>query len=65
MEKILTDEEYNRMTNELDKVKYRCKCGHRVIIYGKRKMTLCDWCGSYVFKDKKDEFKYRMKEKIK
>lgn len=65
MEKLLTDEEYKRMTAELDKVKYRCKCGHRVIIYNNREKSVCEWCGNYVFKNKKDEFKYRVKERIK
>lgn len=29
-EKMLTNAEYQRMTDEYDKVKYRCKCGYRV-----------------------------------
>lgn len=65
MEHLLTDKEYKRMTEEYDKVKYKCKCGHRVIISSKRDKSICSWCGSYVFKDKKREFEYRLKEKIK
>lgn len=63
--KMLTDKEYKRQTEELDKVKYRCSCGHRVVIPDKANKQLCSWCHKYVFKDKKDEFEYRLKEKMK
>ena len=56
--------EYERRAEELDKVKYICKCGHRVIIPKGVDKQLCDWCNHYVFKDKNEEFKYRLKEKI-
>lgn len=66
MEKILTVKEFERMTEEYDKVKYKCsKCGHKEIIPKWKDKTICSWCGNYVFKDKKEEFKYRIKEKIK
>ena len=65
MEKILTIKEYERMTEEYDKVKYTCKCGRRVVIPKWVKKQLCDWCGNYVFKNKKDEFLYRVGEKLK
>jgi len=65
MGKLLTNAEYRRMTEEYDKVKYTCKCGHRVIITNKQDKTICDWCGHYVFKSKKDEFEFRLKEKMK
>lgn len=65
MRKLLTDEEFKRMTAEYDKVKYKCKyCGRRVVIGSTRTKSLCDWCGHWVFKDEKEEFKYRMKERI-
>ena len=57
-------QEYERRADELDKVKYRCKCGHRVIIPKYVDKQLCDWCGNYVFKNKSEEFKYRMQEKM-
>ena len=64
MSKTLTMKEFNRMTNEYDKVKYKCKCGHNVIIPKWVDKNICSWCGNYVFKDKKTEFEYRMQEKI-
>ena len=62
MKKILTVDEFERMTQEYDKVKYKCKCGHRVIIPVWKDKQLCSWCGNYVFKDKKEEFEYKIKQ---
>lgn len=41
-------------------------CGRRVHFYAfeKKEKQLCDWCGRYVFKSQKDEFKYRLNEEI-
>lgn len=63
MYKTLNDKEWKRMTEEYDKVKYYCKCGHRVIIPHHVDKQLCGWCKRYVFKNKQDEFRYRLNEK--
>lgn len=65
MEHLLTVKEYKRMADEYDKVKYKCKCGHRVVIKHNQTKAMCSWCGSYVFKDNQEEFKYRISEQIK
>ena len=65
MEKLYTLEEYKRMSAEYDKVKYRCKCGHRVVIPSWEEKQVCTYCGNYVFKNKKDEDIYRIREKMK
>lgn len=65
MERLLTAEEFSRMSTEYDKVKYQCRCGHKVIIPARVDKQLCSWCGRYVFKNNQEEFKYRIKEKIK
>ena len=49
----------------LEEVKVRCKCGHRVIIPHWVDKQLCSWCKNYVFRDKKKEFEFRIKEKLK
>ena len=66
MSKIRTkdDEWYQKKMADIDKVKYVCKCSHRVIIPTWADRTLCDWCGKYVYKDKETEFKYMMKGAI-
>lgn len=65
MERLLTIEEYDRMQEEYDKVKYKCKCGHKVVIPNWVDKQVCGWCGKYVFKNEKDEFKYRMRGLLK
>ena len=40
------------------------KCGHSLQVI-RRNKAFCEWCGRYIFKDKKDEFEYRLKEKLK
>lgn len=65
MDHVLTVKEYKRMTEEYNKVKYTCKCGHRVIIPKWINKQVCSWCGYYVFKNNQEEFRYRVKEKIK
>lgn len=39
-------------------------CGNRIHFYAfeRQDRQFCDWCGRYVFKDKKSEYDYRMKE---
>ena len=51
--------------NALNEVKFRCKCGHRTVIPKCAEKQICGWCGKYVFRDKKVEFEYRVKEKLK
>ena len=59
-ERIMTTDEFNRYTEEYNKVKYPCKCGRRVVIPYWRTKVLCSWCHRYVYRDKKDEFKERL-----
>lgn len=65
MEHLYSKKEWKRMTDEYDKVKYKCSCGHKVIIPQWVDKSVCDWCGKFVFKDKKQEFEYRLREKLK
>ena len=45
--------------------RFYCKCGHSISIFSKTKKVLCTHCGKWVFREKKDEFNYRLKEKMK
>lgn len=65
MNKLLTKKEFSRMADEYDKVKYMCKCGHKVVIPAWVDKQVCSWCKRYVFKSKKDEVLYRIKERMK
>ena len=59
------DIEFDRKSAEYDKVKIRCKCGHRVIIPVWVDKQICDWCGNYVYRNKKLEFKEKLKKELK
>ena len=39
-------------------------CGYTLPMTDKEK-GLCKFCGRYIFKNKKDEFEYRLKERLK
>ena len=54
-----------KIMNERTNHRYYCKCGHTVIIRPNVDKILCHWCNNWVFKDKQEEFKYRLKEKMK
>ena len=52
-------------TRNMDKVRvYRKHCGHTMHIPYWVEKQLCDYCGYYRFREKKDEFKYRLKERM-
>ena len=59
------NEEFQRKSDEYDKVKIQCKCGHKTVIPMWVDKQICGWCGKFVFRDKKKEFEYRMKEQLK
>lgn len=62
---VLTNDEIEKYQEELNKHKYQCKhCGRKVVITANVDKQLCSWCNNYVFKNSKDEFKYRMKEQL-
>lgn len=62
---MLTNEEIEKYQSELNNHKYQCKhCGRKVVIPSSVDKQLCSWCHNYVFKNSKDEFKYRMKEQL-
>lgn len=54
---------------KLDKViehnRYYCHCGHSVTILPNESKVFCTYCGHWVFKNKKEEFMYRLKETMK
>lgn len=51
----------DKLFNEYKKHRYYCRhCGHSVTIYGFMDKTICSFCGWYVFRTPKDEFKFRM-----
>lgn len=59
------DKEYQRMADELDKVKITCKCGRRVVVPVYLDKLVCSWCGHYVYRNKQAEFQDKMKQRLK
>ncbi len=54
-----------KLFNRLEKNRFYCsKCGHTVVMMPITKKKMCTWCGTWVFRDKREEFKYRVKEGI-
>lgn len=59
------DKEFQRSSEYYQKIKYECKnCKHKVVIPKWKDKNLCDYCGTLVFKDKKSEDLYRIREKL-
>ena len=44
----------------LSNYKVKCKCGHTIVLI-KRNKVLCNFCGHYVYKNQKEEFKDKMR----
>ena len=56
--------ELGRYMDELQKVTYTCKCGHRVIIGARKHSVTCSWCGRRVYKSQKDKFMEIMERRL-
>lgn len=62
----MTNDEIDKYNQELSKHKYtRKNCGRKIYIHKDKEKAVCSWCGKYVFKNKENEFRYRMKEVLK
>lgn len=59
---LLNNNELIRYTDIITKNKKKCRCGHSIILPPHLNKIVCNWCGNYVFKTKKDEFEYRLQE---
>lgn len=62
---FLSNKQIEAYHEELKKVKVQCSCGHKVVMPYWVDKQICTWCKKYVFRNKQDEFNYRMKEKMK
>lgn len=55
-----------KLSIESQKNKYKCNCGHSVVIYPFEKKTkkICNWCHNYVYISKEEEFKDKLLSKL-
>lgn len=58
---ITTLKEFNNQTSEYDKVKVICKCGTKTIFPYWVDKKICRGCRNYVYRNKKIEFKEKLK----
>lgn len=65
MEKSKHRLELERYFDVITKNTYTCKCGCRNTIGAQRDYVVCKWCSRLVFKNPKDEFEHRLRNKIK
>lgn len=42
----------------------KCKCGHSVTIYNRKRREICSLCGRFVYLTEKDEFLHKMQRKL-
>lgn len=61
----LSYKDIEKITQRATNHKVKCKCGHSVVVTNKYDRVICSWCGNWVYKDKKAEFKYKMMKEIK
>ena len=60
------DEDYEEKLKLETENKRVCKeCGYTTLIPSYKKRIVCKRCGYWVFRNKKDEFEYRMNEQLK
>lgn len=43
---------------------FQCACGRKEYIPRHKKRTICTWCGKWIYRDKKEEFKDRMRSAL-
>lgn len=60
----MKNDDIQKIMEAQQKLKVTCSCGHRVLIPKFLKKAICDWCGHWVYKDKKDEFKEKLLRKM-
>jgi len=49
--------EDKKLMNVLANFKVKCKCGHTMVFVTNREKIICTYCGRYIYKNKKLEFK--------
>ena len=62
---MLTLKEIEKQAEEKAKYKVQCSCGTKTTIPMFLDRLICRNCGHWVYRDKKKEFKDKMREKLK
>lgn len=59
---------FREIVSDYDKIQdymVKCKCSHTILFTGIKDRLCCSHCGNYVYRDKKTEIKYKLKEYLK
>ena len=57
-------EDIKKIASAKTKFALKCKCGHSLVMSNAER-TICNWCGSWVYRTPQIEFKYKLMKKIK
>lgn len=57
--------EIRKIENQRNEYKVKCSCGTKTVIPPFLKRLICRNCGHWFYRDKKQEFKDKMREKLK
>lgn len=58
-------QEIVRDSHKIQDYMIKCKCSHTMLFTGNKDRLCCSHCGNWVYKDKKTEIKYKIKEYLK
>lgn len=56
--------EIQELYEKMNDHKLKCSCSHTMFMPNKRDRMCCNHCGRWVYKDKKTEYKYKMREML-
>lgn len=56
---------FSRLQDMYADVSIQCKCGHKEVMPIWINKKLCSWCGNYIYRYKKDEFKEKLLKQLK
>ena len=59
------NKEDTRFFEERTRNRIKCKCGHSTTMKPTTKKKLCTWCGNYIYREAKEEFKNTLLRKLK
>lgn len=62
--KVYLPNNERKLLEEKSQYKYYCKCSHYTHIYPFEKVNkkICTWCGNYIYANKKEEFKDKLRK---
>lgn len=60
----MTFREVEKIHKMYTKNSIKCKCGHSISFSSCEERKLCSWCGNFVYKNKRDQFKYDLTKEL-